>query len=517
MALRIPKGVLGDLIRVPIDYVLEAWVDGVLEQAVCLPNTPSGIRITRQGSDKAFTLSSAVVEWSELRHTLITMEGRSGTQARSGHDRNGALIYLPGPEILEEFDQFLIGIHKTFKEKQAKGLKCELIFRSYPLKIHVKCTVEQWSPAKAAASSRHSYEWSLTLWCYGSAQADTPSSILAPLDEWAKTATDAINDVNAYGAAATNALGNTRKDLDALREPLRALQRSATLAQEAVSGVRDIVSFPADVLRDVVRTAAGLARAAQDAIDLKDFVLDGAGIPQEVEAFRSVLGLADASVGASEPALGVLGQASSVGEVSPVSSGPRSTRPARFPTTPRETARLKMGEDLRGFSTRILGDPDRWREVAWINGWRGVDRRSDGSPPVGDTLIVPSDREESLDQIWTDIAFKDGDLVLDLSTGDFETVKGADSAIQALTNRCTINQGDWILFDALGLPGRIGDPSPKDAGLYGTQILELLKRDPRVVEVSRLSVEISGSTVDVMADIELIDGSSKALTVPLKG
>jgi hypothetical protein len=526
MSLALPGGRLGDLLRVPIDYVLEVQINGETKGSITLPNTPSDIRLARPGStDFAFTLNDAVTRWNELRAGRIVLSGRSGLRARSGQDQTGGLIFQPGPVILREFDAFLKNMHSGLKLNQEAGNEVACVFRAYNEQVHLKVHVEEWVWSRASGTSRFSYEWQLALMAYAEAPPVVPTNILAPLDEWANEAAGVIDQANAYGAAISNGLTNLRRDLDALRAPLLALERTATVAQDITEGIRRVAEFPRDCMADLNRAAAKLGQAMQDALDTWDFVAGGAGTTEQWLQFKSIVGLADENEAASAEVVGGLGTKTEELAIlgADIDFATVARRVVRRVSPPGQRAEpLRPGEDLRDLAARTLGQRERWTEVAWLNGWQGPATRNDGSQPiVGEPLFVPSDSQDfgpqqAYDPMGIDLYLDPEGLDLEVLGTDLRLSRGDANAEQALRTRLTLSQGDWVLWPAYGLPVSIGEGLTAARAAYlAALVREQLVADYRVEDVRDLVVEVEGTTVTIRATVNLSDGRAMPLIAPV--
>ena len=539
MSVKIPAGdsILGALMRVPVDYVIEAHCGGLV-QAMPLPNTPSELTLETTGSaDHQYTLGSSKVRWNKIRNRTITLSGRSGIDARTGMAADGGLIYQQGPKIVEEFEKWINKIHEEFKTLQdtldvsddtavVDALKDPyLVFRAYSQGIHARCKFEGFSRSSSANSSRHSYEWQLRLKLYQKAEPVPLLNVLAPVSDYAQSAAEAIDDGNAYIGAAGNLMINLRGDLDSLRAPLQALERTGAAVQDVVAGARSVAEFPRDALADLTRAAARFNLAAQDALDLREY---GTGLEDQYVKLKQAMGLGQQAFDESVTTAGGLGVytgfESNLDDIGVVEATPLYRQHRRRVTLSnvRQTF-LRGSEDLRDVALREMGLESAWRTLAWLNGWRGPSQRGSGAQArVGDPVLVPQDpgvgeigSSDPLDPMGSDLYFGAETRDFEIEGDDFREVSGDANALQALRERMTTPQGDWRVFREYGLPMALGGTlTPRSAATLSVQVEEQLLSDYRVAEVLNPEVIDYGATLAISATINLSDGRSLPLIVP---
>jgi len=543
-------GRLADLVRVPIDYIMEIHVNGKLHKglAITLPLTPENVRRSRPpATSTEFTLGlEPIREHSLNRHQSIELVGRSGLQARSGYNAKGEIVYKGGRFITEEFDKFLNTYQELAAKKGAYYLREDdpyrehlgnvaLILRMLKEDVHVKVEVQDWQMSSSAQRSRHSYEWVLSLRAYAPAKRKVPTNLFAPVNEWMQTAADAIALANAVGAMLDNAIQNTRADLDSLRAPLRELQNSAKLARQIVGSTRELARFPQDVLSDLAYVAEGFAEAWNDAeVGVREFSLTGdfkdrlqrIGWMAE-DAARNAVTVAGATGG------GPSGRASAANARSAVpfalrdehQSGNTPERRRGFRDRTAAVYQLRSGDTLRTIAAAVYGSPERWLDIAYFNGWIDAYRDASGRPGrAGDTILLPGvgtdipiERAETVGDVFG------CDLYLDPDTGDleilgddFRTIRGRDNLEQALRHRLTTTQGEARLFPAYGLPVAPGDAfAPRMLGYIAAHVREQLSAEPRILEIQDLEVLDEGDTLSIQFTAIPSDGASLTVIAPM--
>ena len=538
MAVSIPAtGKLAALFRVPIDYVLELRVGGQILYAVSVHNYPDAVSLNRpHATSVRHTLGKEPVrEATENRYRSVTISGNSGYRARAGYNRVGAVVFAPGPQILEEFDAFL-NLYQEIVADDDFGV-VDLVFRAFDESVNLRVEIESWSWDRNAGKSPHTREWQLTLKAYGDAAPNNPINLLSPVSEAFEAAAAAIDNANAYAAVALNAAVNLRGDLEVLRRPLQALQRSAQVTADTVDAARAVLLFPSEIVADLANIATE-ARGAWEGIvggraDDPFGVNGWVALQGEWQRLQSAIGygVEDASRDATT-ALGLSGgrggdlggaeaRAAAVGPL----DGHRATQPTQAVNLRAHQltlVRLRAGETLRAVARRVLGDPERWIEIASYNGWQSAHRLGSGRPArQGDTVLVPVQAVDPElgsgargDPYLRDLyVAPDGDLVF-TPDGDLQTVRGAANLEQAIRLRMLTVKGESSGFPLYGLPLLVGTSGSSGTRAYvAAHVRDQLLRDPRVQSISALAVEDYGDTYTVEAEVVSQDSSGAALTV----
>ena len=546
-------GRLADLVRVPIDYVLEVHVNGKLHKGLStsLPNTPSNTRIVWAfPTSTEPTLGEVPIrEHSSPRYGTLSFSGKSGRQARSGYDRKGNVIFKGGPEVLREFNEFIRAYQtKAADRSRSKTVGREidegvvLVFRDLREDIHVKVEIEDWQYSQDIGSTRHSYDWSITFRAWGSATRKVPTSILAPLDSWAAKAQEAIADVNAVGALASNALINARGDLDALRGPLQELQRTGQIAAQIARGAGGIARFPKDVLSDMAAIAESFAAAWRETVtvgdDFRRDYIDGGATKDFTDRLRRIGWLTETASQNATAVAGAYGvgpnhrRSWSIGQLDVGSILPRFSwrvPPRRGPSTTTATVyALRPGDTLRSIAANVYGSATRWVDIAYYNGFPDAYTDAVGFPlRPGVSVLLPGVGETD-GGVFESIEAADDlfgcDLYLDPTTGDlvFEdddvrTVRGVLNFQLALARRLTTSQGEARLYPGYGLPVAPGDAtSPRMAGYVAAHVRDQLLSDVRVSDVTDLSVVDGGDRLDIRVQVQPTAGSSFSVIAPVR-
>lgn len=525
-----------ELLRVPIQHSFEIHRNGVLDRVCALPIEPSDISTTRPSAvDLQYTLGGVEREHSPHRSMMIEISGRSGLAFRSGYNRQGEVEFLDGPSLLREFDAFL-----DYYVEQASGTgglpdpegfrdqaSFELIFRDLRGKYHLKVEVMNWTRVASASDSRFSEKYTLTLHAYAPAQPVVPGNFLGPIADAALLTAAGINYVNNYIAVADNVLTNVNNDLQVLKAPFRALERTGVLANDLVRGASQIVDFPRTFFASATR-ALGQFRNAWDAVrdvgDIWESGLASAERPSPVE--RQLL--RDAEEGAF-----VTIEAAAVNGGGPRSFQAAIERDDQFiqvipdERTQAQDARAERGQrrDVLRYQVRLgdtpesiaqvyYGRADAWFQVVDYNGWINARTLPDGSPfRAGIVVQLPNTGYGELEARATtdtpqeiygvDLLLDDeGDLVIDGNGGDVLTVTGVENLEQALLLRLTTVAGDAAYFPQYGLPLVVGRAI--SAELFGNavaRVREQFARDPRVRTIDNLAVLLEGDTLGIEFEV----------------
>jgi hypothetical protein len=175
---------------------------------------------------------------------------------------------------------------------------------------------------------------------------------------------------------------------------------------------------------------------------------------------------------------------------------------------------LQEGENLYRVAAKVLGDANRWHEIKDFNNWSDARRNARGQlPQEGESIRIKIEElpsttgfEENGDINLTDIAMPYNDLKFDVSTGDFELVAGPDNLKQAIKNKLLISAGDLQGFDDFGLPQlRV---NPEDTKLASAVIRESLVKDPRVLDVPQINLDLDGDTLYMEVIIQPVQGDN---------
>jgi len=546
-------GVLGDLLRVPIDYMMEIHVDGRLERAISLPNTPSTMEWTRPGTSKiGYTLGrNPIRQTTQHRQLMIEVGGRSGLSFRSGYDRFGDLIYKSGPEIVMEFDAFLdyytsmaarrgndhLATPDKFRERRDSVV---LIFRAFTERLHLRVEPTEWVISRDAARTRLTNEWKLMLQAYGPAEAKEPGNFLGPIAVAFELITQGINAMNNVVAAGGLLLTNARSDLEVLRGPLRELARTGTLIRSVAASVGDLAEFPQEFLADGAMVAAQFDAAFAEILNVEGIFT---GSEESVRAVQETQAQAQETsilLVASMGAQGGGGRSFDAAVARAVD--PQSAQGRPFPITllPSEREQgamgdmlsytLQGGEDIRSVALRALGSASQWTVIASENNMLDAYTFGDGSPlRAGSVLMIPrsglgqapfSDPDGDGSGLFGRDLLLDGatrDLVLNEEGTDLLSVYGPDLLYQAIRERVQTRQGTSGAFPRFGLPIAPGDTLQASTVDYlAAHTREQLLLDPRIDTVDNFEVVSDGAQLKISLTVIPISGGEISILSPLQ-
>ena len=559
--------IMEQLLRVPIDYILEIWKDGKLHIAISLPNTPDSIHVQRPTPLLIrHTLGDMPRrEVAQSRSRQITLSGRSGLASRQGYDREGGQFFKPGPEIFLEFDAFLQEYTRLCEEHGAQGInrriakhpkywteqRVFMVFRALNEKVHLLVEPQNWVWVRSAERSRFSYEWQLALQGYNYAQ-EREKTILDRLADIGDTVGDAIDLVAASIGMVANLSSNLRSSLDAIVSPsLNALRNAVSALEVARNEIGNLARFPKDVLAHFATTAVLLKNQLHRWDEIQD-PFDGDTYSREIELLKKEMGaFSTEMVRTSHLALMAAGGGPSDTDVDQVGSGLRGSTPRGdgdhrdTPAARRARAyqhrlnnsqdpsiayRVQPGDTLLGLAEHFLGDGDLWTDIAFLNGFEDASIGPDGSTlTVGQVIRIPGSADSTLTSIFpraTTLAEMMGrDIFINFDTwdlepfgtGDIRTITGARNLEQALGNRVLTQQGECPLFPTYGLPIAPGTVvSPRTAGFLGAHVQNQLLADPRVVEVVEIIIEDAGDTIAASATITPTTGAAMEIITPVR-
>lgn len=523
-------GKLAALFRVPIPYVLEWRINGVILASISMPNSPMALNYERPSAlDLQYVITGETIrEHTPNRAGMIQVSGVSGQRARAGYNRIGQVIFADGPAILLEFDEFLDAYQKGSANQQAIAnltgvpVNSDLIFRALDEGRHYRVEAQTWSWSRTAARSKTMVDWLLALQVYGPADPVVPLNVLSPVSDMFEAAAAAIDQMNAALAIASNATTNLRGDLESLRAPVLAVQRSAQALSAIAASARDLAAFPRDLVADLASVAGELRNAwetTSGAISLLDPTVGGA---LRAEWDRLVTEIGDVAESTARQSLTVLGY-SGGGVVDLQHAALRSGETRQgLPLSPQTSAVVMLpGDDLLSVAQRTLGSRDRWTEIADLNGWSSPYRHPSGrTARSGDQVLVPARdipqvSTGSGDPLGVDI-YLTSDGELDWTSGDLRTVRGAENLTQAIRNRVFTVQAEIPMFPLYGLPTFIGEPlSGPMRGLVASHVREQMLRDQRILNLSKLEILDTGDGFSVQAELTPSNAPPYTLILPL--
>lgn len=533
---------LASLFRVPINYVLEVRVRGVVVGSLSVPNDPNGITLSQpHATSIEHTLgASPVREHTRNKERVLVIRGSSGARPRSGYNSLGQVIFADGPVIQRQFQEFLDEYQKS-AEKYPGDV--EMVFRAFDEGWDYLVEPEGWV-ADRDARTRSVLSWQLRLRVYGDTSAERPLNILSPVSDAFEEAALKVAQMNAYLALAGNAATNARGDLESLRAPLLAAQQTLAAIDVVTEGARGIARFPGVLLADLAVIGSQLRDVWGDVFGSRtERSVLGTGVVALQGGWESIKrSVGYAAEDTPRDAVTALGLSGGGGEdlnlaqLRQASTGALSGRAAAAPrtldATPAATAVvLRAGETLRAVAQRFYGDADRWGEIASFNGWRGPERLSDGSAArPGVRILVPTgvldpevrrpDRDPFLHDVYVS---PEGDFEY-TEDGDLRTVRGPENFKQAVRLRMLTIQGQSPGFPRYGLPRVVGGSArPTEGGdmaaYIASHVREQALRDSRVQSVRGLEVLDQGDEFQVRAVLVPQDGTGEPLSVlaPIPG
>ena len=186
-------------------------------------------------------------EHAGVRQQSITINGRSGIQHRLGS--KGASqgdLFADGPKLFREIEAFLEHYQNTSADLQKVGFRKSqpvLEFHAINEQKHLKVEVQRFNWRKAAATSRHSYEWTLDMVSYGDS-VDAAQNILGAFVELMQNVTDAVDSVTAFPEKYTLLVRDARTSLNSIFKPLEAVARFSSAIGNVMHSLAGVVSFP---------------------------------------------------------------------------------------------------------------------------------------------------------------------------------------------------------------------------------------------------------------------------------
>lgn len=544
-----------------IRYMLEVEEDGRFVRAVGLPYVAHIDGNLQLETERTWTWGKLPVEErAPVSERPFTLRGRSGLAERTGHDRYGHDMSAPGPELFREVKAFIANYQNEAAERDgfagnAASLRSEyrMILRALDEDLHVYVTPERMSWARDVATSRFSYEWTLTGTAYAEAARRRPPATIelhnmiealrssegspyrktaapsaapdaddvpdAGFGERARsalvdsavargvmTAFGSVSEVIGYASWAFDQVDEILDGADqwlrTFEQPLRAVQEAAADLREVAQGIRDVVNWPRRLVRMVKDTAKASVVAAMEtweALPLTDR-------EKAREAMFTAVGFLDEVGARGEAALGEH-------YIRTAQAGLTSSPSAAEYT-------MQEGETLRSLSLRLYGDPERWQAIAALNGMSSPTHMPNGEPLGASTrLLLPVERRAVSETLDAGAAFgatlavsDDGDLVKS-AADDVALVAGWDCLAQDLRHRLITTQGQALLWVGYGLPVGVGQvPTATRIGMAAAHSREQLLADARIERVERVDVIDGGDRLRIHSDALAVGGKVLPIT-----
>lgn len=446
---------------------------------------------------------STIREHGQYRAADILLEGNSGYQARSGYDRYGNVILALGPEIFKEFEKFLQDYH-TQAELEPEAW--DLVFRAFQEDTHWLVEPEMFEWVKDSKSSRFTYNWSLPLRGYRRFERRLPRNVFSPISDNFLKVAEGIRSVGNLLAVADNVLTNVRTDMDAFREPVRALLVLSQGIDNVIEAGQELLRFPVDAISDLVSLTDSLVANYEAAKRTPDIFF--AELPAVTEQLltrlqvmfedssseaRSALGRAGGnrgSVAQSEQRLSAAQGSVPVAQV--LAEDPGSA-----------TYQVREGQSLKDIAEELYGSRDRWTDIAQLNNMATASSYSDGTPMLaGDILRVAGvgTGEAAVSApiaLRRDLEVRNGDLT-------FEILEPTESAVQLIRHRLGTVRGDCIWSD-FGIPDVTGLKLTQRAiGYVSSEAIAAIEQDPRVTGVKDVEVLSVEDTLNVSGTVILL-------------
>lgn len=530
------KASLDSIFRVRVPYLFEIEVDGQTARSFVLHLAPNALSFaTAAGVEFAYTFGTPIREHHPPHEVAVDLRGRAGQKFYLGCDREGNVVFKDGATLNNELLAFLDYYQRLAAQRQSLARQdpdaphdpdaVRLILRCLDERRHhyvEPLGVDAFVQTKDAQSARFSPDWRLRLRAYAPALPARPTNLLGPLAGAAEWLAQQIDNVNALAALGVQAARNTRADLDVLREPFYALQRTGGLMRDAVAAAGDLALFPAVLIGDALAVALQFQAALSDLDTLGDTLtrtyFGATAEPTATNPGEQMAAAGDEAarwgwIAAGARGLGPrqLGAAQERNQEPASPTPPEQQRSALLEAVqPRPVflAQLGPGEDLAAFALRVLGERDAWGRIVEANAMPDPFHLADGSPlRSGVTLQVPGLRRvapfadpdgDGRGDFGQDLLLEDQDLVW--RSDDLALVWGPANLKQALGLRYQTPQGSCRTFPAYGLAPVVGE-TQVNAGLLAAHFRAQTLRDPRVVDVAGLSAVSQGARTSIEAEL----------------
>ncbi len=194
-------------------------------------------------------------------------------------------------------------------------------------------------------------------------------------------------------------------------------------------------------------------------------------------------------------------------------------------------AETMHGDTLQIVALRELGDAARWAELANVNNLLppyltdDPDQASARVLLTGSVLVVPaltpvSELTEDADPdslYGLDLLLTDGYLTA-TDDGDLTTAPGLQTLRQAIVHRVVTERRELMFHPEYGCLVRtlIGAVNGPTASILAAQyVAATLRADPRITEVTRVTAEIIGDTINVVAEVVPVTGRSTKIEISI--
>lgn len=527
-----PPGVIADLARLNMRYLLEHRINGALKAAVALPLPPQAYTDNAEAPHLiTYTLSGVIREIAPQKRRTITLSGASGYDARTGHTREGLITSQPGPVLLAEFKAFIEGYLADAAREGAQGTlttqigalststtreKHQLLFRAVDEGANYAVEVMNLRIDRDAQNNHFGRGWTLTLEAYDEARPFRGA--FGRYTDILNAITGAVNAAAAVVAVGAQAIQGVNSLARLTLGPLDALRNVTAALGEALAGVSSIAALPRDLLRragfaagevrrDLTRLAADLERfpsATGAAWEALTVALLGADEAQAL--FESVSALIPQRVDLDTYATPPL-----------TATQAPSTSPAATPAIPYP---LRLGETLEHLAARVLGSAARWTEIAELNGWIDAETLGSGRPArAGDLVLIPLNTNaqpepaRERDAYGTDLALdQSGDL--QLKGADLATISGAANVEQALGLRLKTTALELSWAPEYGLPALTSTRiSASSAGYIGALVREQIEQDRRIERALLIEARDAGDALAVHIEARTTAGAFLQTTI----
>ncbi len=549
-------------VETPQEYLIEL-VRGrspAPERAMLLPNVFSFERQPIPADDKSYSIKLGprpLTQSAGLVSEEWTFQGRSGEEEREvtfiDQRQSFTRMIAGGVAIFEELLRFLRdyeadkALYKsTYSRNPDKAPS--LIVRALKEGLAFYCDEVRIVPLRQVGSSRFTYDYTLTLTTEGEAKAE-------PYDKLVNNPVKALPIVDAAAAKALNkaamtapsllagataetgfvesgvdaaapagsiarALERVPGDLAQFRQPVETFARQVAESVELVErATRAGIGFPRDVAANLAHYAVRASSSIYRLWDELEIPLRDRARAVKDELQRAVRAVARSMVRVLGTAGAKLGDPATE-QTTTIASNVQavSGRAVRV-------LRLFLGEDLASFAFRVLGDSERWFELAALNGMTSAWSLGDGRPLLpGTPILVPVDEgpttrpdADPSDLYRTDLRwdFRRHDIVVEGdSPTDFATIAGAKNLRQAMLRRATVPLGRCRVMPRLGIPHGIGrNTSAERAALLASQVVSQFAGDPRIKAIRDVKIVQLANTFNARLVAEGISGE----TLPLSG
>lgn len=431
--------------------------------------------------------------------------------------------------LLKQLYEKYLALMNSADETVRRGTRLQ--YHHWDENVHQYCEITSFRQPRSAANKIHYlYEMDLQLHTpIKRTYNETPQ----PKRDAARKQVTALEAASAQLQSAASTLASLRADV------VDKINRDILQPYRKLSGaIASVISEGLDFVPVAIGELRGLLNAVDDALDLIPDLLTS----QLVETAQALDSL-------RRPMLNLLSRPEllkqSVEDAQAALNALTIQDEAAFAPKARgvRAVQTRANDTLPKIAARELGDPERWTEIALLNGLTRPPYLADaasvltGQAAWGETLLIPStdeslspanvgalasdkltyERDQERRFYGVDLKLRETakgklDILLDGSSADPALVGGRENVLQAITLKTRIFQGQLLENPTWGLRRLVGERvSQEQMALARWGLEEAAQSDPRVAS-ARVDLRAEGNVADAEFDVQLAKVQAANLT-----